>query len=44
MAYPDAINTTAAGKDGTELFYKTHPWVNIDSLLASCLVGFLATE
>ncbi|KAJ2769556.1 hypothetical protein IWQ57_003054 [Coemansia nantahalensis] len=32
----------AAGKDGTELFYSTHAWVNIDTMLEKCLVGFIA--
>ncbi|KAI9003145.1 cytochrome b5-like heme/steroid binding domain-containing protein [Gaertneriomyces semiglobifer] len=30
-----------AGKDATELFMKVHPWVNVDTLLDKCLVGFL---
>jgi hypothetical protein len=34
----------AAGKDGTALFLKYHPWVNIDALMEKCLVGFLAEE
>ncbi|KAG2443727.1 hypothetical protein HXX76_002073 [Chlamydomonas incerta] len=32
----------AAGKDGTALFTKYHPWVNADALLEKCLVGLLA--
>lgn len=32
----------AAGKDGTALFSKYHPWVNADALLEKCLVGLLA--
>ncbi|KAJ1731762.1 hypothetical protein LPJ61_002373 [Coemansia biformis] len=31
----------AAGKDGTELFYDTHPWVNIETMLEKCLVGVI---
>lgn len=31
-----------AGRDGSSLFDKYHPWVNVDSLLAKSLVGFLA--
>ncbi|KAM0753894.1 cytochrome b5 [Meredithblackwellia eburnea MCA 4105] len=34
----------AAGKDGTELFMKTHAWVNADLMLDGCLVGFLVRE
>ncbi|ORY78440.1 cytochrome b5-like heme/steroid binding domain-containing protein, partial [Leucosporidium creatinivorum] len=34
----------AAGKDGTELFMKTHAWVNVDLMLDGCLVGFLVRE
>jgi len=34
----------AAGKDGTALFMKYHPWVAIDALMEKCLVGFLAEE
>ncbi|EOR04213.1 hypothetical protein J056_002291 [Wallemia ichthyophaga EXF-994] len=30
-----------AGKDGTDLFMKTHAWVNIDYMLDECLIGFL---
>jgi len=33
-----------AGRDGTELFAKTHAWVNADYMLDSCLVGFLIPE
>ncbi|KAJ2779023.1 hypothetical protein H4R18_004258 [Coemansia javaensis] len=32
----------AAGKDGTKLFYDTHGWVNFETMLAKCLVGFVA--
>ncbi|KXN71561.1 cytochrome b5 [Conidiobolus coronatus NRRL 28638] len=30
-----------AGKDCTELFYKTHAWVSVDSLLKECCIGIL---
>ncbi|KAI5476490.1 hypothetical protein MNV49_007669 [Pseudohyphozyma bogoriensis] len=30
-----------AGKDGTELFMKTHAWVNVDLMLDGCMIGFL---
>ncbi|KAK4048726.1 hypothetical protein OIO90_005719 [Microbotryomycetes sp. JL221] len=33
----------AAGKDGTELFMKTHAWVNVDMMLEKCLIGFLVS-
>ncbi|TPX69106.1 hypothetical protein SpCBS45565_g02702 [Spizellomyces sp. 'palustris'] len=33
-----------AGKDATELFMKVHPWVNIDSLLEKCHVGYLVKD
>ncbi|EFJ49789.1 hypothetical protein VOLCADRAFT_46640, partial [Volvox carteri f. nagariensis] len=36
-----AILLKAAGKDGTSLFMKYHPWVNADALLEKCLVGML---
>jgi cytochrome-b5 reductase len=31
----------AAGKDGTALFDKFHPWVNVEALMSKCLVGHL---
>uniref|UniRef100_A0A7S3VK60 Cytochrome b5 heme-binding domain-containing protein n=1 Tax=Dunaliella tertiolecta TaxID=3047 RepID=A0A7S3VK60_DUNTE len=31
----------AAGKDGTSLFMKYHPWVNIGALMEKCLLGTL---
>jgi cytochrome b involved in lipid metabolism len=31
----------AAGKDGTSLFQKYHPWVNAHALLEKCLLGML---
>ena len=31
----------AAGRDGTALFLKFHPWVNAEALIGKCLVGFL---
>ncbi|PLW20868.1 hypothetical protein PCASD_15831 [Puccinia coronata f. sp. avenae] len=33
-----------AGKDGTELFMKTHAWISIDGMLDACLVGFLVND
>jgi cytochrome b involved in lipid metabolism len=30
-----------AGKDGTALFNKYHPWVNIDFMLQRCMIGHL---
>ncbi|KAJ2493236.1 hypothetical protein IWW37_000699 [Coemansia sp. RSA 2050] len=30
----------AAGKDGTALFNKTHKWVNAESILRECMIGF----
>ncbi|TIB87359.1 cytochrome b5 [Wallemia mellicola] len=30
-----------AGRDGTDLFMKTHAWVNLDYMLDECLIGFL---
>ncbi|KNZ53172.1 uncharacterized protein VP01_331g7 [Puccinia sorghi] len=33
-----------AGKDGSELFMKTHAWISVDGLLDSCLVGFLLKD
>lgn len=33
-----------AGKDGTKLFNATHPWVNVESMLAECLVGIFVSE
>ena len=32
----------AAGRDGTSLFDKYHPWVNFEFLLGNCWVGVLA--
>jgi cytochrome b involved in lipid metabolism len=34
----------AAGRDGTRLFMETHPWVNWENMLGSCLVGVLVPE
>ena len=34
----------AAGRDGTRLFAEVHPWVNYETMLASCLVGILVAE
>ncbi|KAK7756901.1 hypothetical protein SLS62_000917 [Diatrype stigma] len=33
-----------AGRDGTRLFGEVHPWVNYETMLASCLVGVLVAE
>lgn len=33
-----------AGRDGTELFMRTHAWVNADLMLESCFIGFLVRE
>ncbi|KAJ1999696.1 hypothetical protein GGI04_003065 [Coemansia thaxteri] len=30
----------AAGKDGTDLFNDTHPWVNAEGVLRECMIGF----
>eukprot|EP00899_Mesostigma_viride_P015979 jgi/Mesvir1/24382/Mv11051-RA.1 len=35
---------SGAGKDGTSLFAKYHPWVNYQALLGKCLVGILDTD
>lgn len=32
------------GKDGTKLFNKFHPWVNVDALLQNCWIGMLHKE
>lgn len=29
-----------AGKDGTKLFKYFHPWVNFESMLDACLIGY----
>lgn len=36
------ILVAVMGKDGTKMFDRYHPWVNIDFLLSGCLVGRLA--
>lgn len=33
-----------AGKDGTKLFNATHPWVNVEGMLAECLIGIFVSE
>lgn len=33
-----------AGKDGTELFMKTHAWVNAELMMEGCLIGILVRE
>ena len=38
------ILVKVAGKDGTSLFMKYHPWVAADALLQQCLVGWLAVD
>lgn len=35
------ILMACAGRDGTALFQKYHPWVNYEFLLSTCLVGTL---
>ncbi|XP_054711656.1 cytochrome b5 reductase 4-like [Uloborus diversus] len=30
-----------AGKDATDLFNEVHQWVNVDSMLQKCFVGYL---
>ncbi|CAH7685591.1 cytochrome b5-like heme/steroid binding domain-containing protein, partial [Phakopsora pachyrhizi] len=29
------------GKDGTELFMKTHAWISVDSMMDTCLIRLL---
>lgn len=41
MARHLIINVRCA-QDGTSLFQKYHPWVNIDALMEKCLVGMMA--
>lgn len=36
------ILMSAAGRDSTALFEKYHPWVNAESMLERCVVGYLA--
>ena len=46
LAYhPGGINImkSVLGKDGTILFQKYHPWVNIDGLIGKLLIGYLDT-
>ncbi|KAF4549658.1 putative steroid-binding domain-containing protein [Elsinoe fawcettii] len=33
-----------AGRDGEKAFMETHPWVNWDNMLSSCLVGIMVSE
>ncbi|KAH0610315.1 uncharacterized protein H6S33_011842 [Morchella sextelata] len=33
-----------AGKDSTKLFNATHPWVNVEGMLAECLIGIFVSE
>ena len=44
--HPGGVDILAkvAGKDGTSLFMKYHPWVAGDALLQQCLVGWLAVD
>eukprot|EP00833_Pecoramyces_ruminatium_P008732 jgi/Orpsp1_1/1182764/evm.model.c7180000082597.1 len=37
-----SILMTCAGKDGTSMFYKCHPWVDINSLLKNYTIGTLS--
>jgi len=37
-----SILMTCAGKDGTSMFYKAHPWVDINSLLKNYIIGSLS--
>lgn len=37
----DEILLKSAGKDGSLLFKKYHPWVNAERILDGCFVGFL---
>ncbi|CAH7682785.1 cytochrome b5-like heme/steroid binding domain-containing protein [Phakopsora pachyrhizi] len=32
------------GKDGTELFMKTHAWISVESMMDACLIGFLVKD
>jgi len=34
----------SAGKDGTKLFDFKHAWVNVESMLAKCLVGIFIPQ
>ena len=34
----------AAGRDGEKLFMETHPWVNWENMLGTCLVGVMVPE
>ncbi|KJE95954.1 cytochrome b5 reductase 4 [Capsaspora owczarzaki ATCC 30864] len=34
----------AAGRDGTQLFQDIHAWVNAESMLEKCLIGFLVPD
>lgn len=40
----EEILLKVAGKDGTTLFQKYHPWVNADALLEKCFVGLMAQK
>ena len=44
--HPGGVEILAkvAGKDGTALFLKYHPYVNIRALMEKCLVGRLAVD
>jgi cytochrome b involved in lipid metabolism len=33
-----------AGKDGTQLFVRTHAWVNFEHMLDKCLVGIYVRD
>ena len=34
----------AAGKDGTKLILREHKWVNVEQMLARCLLGGIVDE
>jgi cytochrome b involved in lipid metabolism len=38
------ILVKSAGRDGTALFNKYHPWVNAHALLEKCLLGMLQQQ
>ncbi|KAJ1344736.1 hypothetical protein BSLG_000259 [Batrachochytrium salamandrivorans] len=33
-----------AGKDATDLFFKVHPWINVDMVLDKCWIGYLISS
>lgn len=30
-----------AGRDGTQLYMRYHPWVNVEALVGNYMIGFL---